>query len=140
MDQEDRERAAACGIVICVEPDDDMREVCSDVLRDAGYEVVAVATFAAMNEALASTVPDIVLTDLHLADGTESALVARIRACVRHRHVRVVAVSGRCSRRAIEATLAAGCDGFLPKPFDRDDLLACTAREIAAARAMRTVG
>ena len=130
-----RIRPATAGLVLCVEPDDDMREVCSDVLRDAGYEVVAVATFAATSEALASRAPDVVLTDLHLADGVGCALVARMRGCVGRRRVRIVAMSGHCSRRAIEATIAAGCDAFLSKPFDRDDLLACAAREMAASRA-----
>lgn len=139
MDHEGIPRASppSGGLVLCVEPDDDMRDVCSDVLRDAGYEVVAVATFADVSEAMASAVPELVLTDLHLADGAGLSLVARIRACVRHDHVRIVAMSGRCSRRAIEATLAAGCNAFLAKPFDRSDLVECMAREMAASRASR---
>lgn len=139
MNDEDSERANASssGIVLCVEPDDDMREVCSDVLRDAGYEVVPLATLADLSEAVASLEPELVLTDLHLADGAGLALVAHIRASLRHDHVRIVAMSGSCNRRTIEATLAAGCNAFLPKPFDRDDLVECLEREIAAARASR---
>lgn len=115
-----------------------MREVCADVLRAAGYEVVAVATLADARAAIAAAAPDLVLSELDLRDGPGIDLARSVHDDARgHRHVRVVAMSVRCTRAAIEATLAAGYDAFLPKPFDRDDLVACLAREIAASQAAR---
>lgn len=137
FEESERKLASTGAVVLCVEPDDDMRDVCSDVLRDAGYEVVAVATLADATDAMASRVPEVVLTDLHLADGTGIAVLGHIRDLVPQAHVRVIAMSGRCSRRAIAETLEAGCNAFLSKPFDRNDLVECMAREIAASRASR---
>lgn len=70
-------------------------------------------------------VPDLVLLDVLLPGADGFALGRRLRADPRLRRVPVVAVTALGRQDDAEARArAAGCDGYLPKPVDLDDLLA----------------
>jgi two-component system, sensor histidine kinase and response regulator len=66
-------------------------------------------------------------------DGTEAA--RRMRAAERDgRHTPIIALTADAGAESREACLAAGMDGFVTKPLDREQLVAALAR-IAPAHA-----
>jgi len=78
-------------------------------------------------------IPDLVLLDVLLpgADGFE--LCRRLRADARLRAVRVVAVTAVGEAEGgEEKARAAGCDGYLAKPFDLEELIAVVRRWLGA--------
>ncbi len=80
----------------------------------AWIELVIVATLAEARGALAAgAVPDIVLTDLNLPDGSGLELIAELRA--RAMPVAVVALTGSGDPDAAAVALRAGADDYLSK-------------------------
>jgi signal transduction histidine kinase/CheY-like chemotaxis protein len=108
------------------------------VLEKLGHRPSMVASGSAAIEswlaALAAGTPfDCVLMDLHMPgmDGLEAA--RRIRALEQDgEHTRIIALTANASAEDRDACLAAGMDGFLVKPFDRERLVAALAAAGAA--------
>jgi two-component system cell cycle response regulator DivK len=73
--------------------------------------------------------PDLVLLDVGSPGEDGFALCRRLRATPRLRRVPVVAVGALGARDEVqERARPAGCDGYLAKPFDLDELLAAVRR------------
>ena len=110
------------------------------LLSRLGHHPVMVATggeaVTAFVEAQAEDAPfDVVLMDLHLPgmDGIEAA--RRIRAAESgDRRTPIIALTADAFPESRDACLAAGMDGFVTKPLDRERLTTALAR-VASARA-----
>lgn len=91
------------------------------LLGDQGYHVVGIATTA--DEAVAmirATPPDLVLLDIHLADGSDGIAVAEwLRS---HASVPVIFVTAHADPKTVARAQAAGPYSFLLKPFHERQL------------------
>jgi len=87
-------------------------------LRGAGYEVETAATAA---DALAAAVPDAVILDLRLPDGSGRDVAAKLRA---RSDAPIIVVSAVGDEDEKIAALDAGADDYVEKPFDVGELLA----------------
>jgi two-component system cell cycle response regulator DivK len=78
--------------------------------------------------------PDVIVLDLQLPriDGWE--VTRRLKADPRLRHVPIVAVSGCVLPSERENAREAGCDVFLPKPCDPDDIVREARRLVEQSR------
>ncbi|HEX2100352.1 MAG TPA: ATP-binding protein [Candidatus Synoicihabitans sp.] len=95
-----------------------------DLLAPLGFEVsLAASAFQAL-AALEHVRPDLVLLDLRMPvmDGFE--LARKIRADHRLEGVRILAASASVFGHDPSEALAAGCDGFISKPFLPEEFLA----------------
>ena len=79
--REDGETAASLhGLrLLLVEDDSDTREVVGALLRDAGAKVVAVANVEAALEAIGSAPPDVLISDVGMADQDGYDLIRAVR-------------------------------------------------------------
>lgn len=109
--------------VVHVEDDDDLRGLCGEILDEAGFVVVGSATLAAGRSAILASIPDVLLVDRDLPDGSGLDLVRWLRATPAYARVHVVVFSARKSREDVESAVAAGCDAFLGKPCAPDVLV-----------------
>lgn len=82
----------------------------------AGARLRRAETLAAARAHLAVYRPDVVIVDIGLPDGEGTALIADL-AATWPRGTAILGTSGDPATRA--AALAAGADGFLPKPVER---------------------
>jgi CheY-like chemotaxis protein len=89
-------------------------------VRDA--DLAEVATLADARESLANNPVDLVLLDLNLPDGNGLSLATELAA---HDDGRpeVVALTASVLPQERAAAMAAGCDGFLDKPYAAADLV-----------------
>jgi len=109
------------GRILCVEDDEDTRELMSALLGLEGYELVEACNVAeGLNLATSSTF-DLILLDWVFDDGTGIDLCNRLRD--NGTHVPVLFCSGIGNRTEIEKAMQAGAQGFLIKPVDVNDLL-----------------
>jgi DNA-binding response OmpR family regulator len=82
--------------VLFVEDDDDVREIYTITLREAGFTVVALDRAAAVLEALERRLPAVILLDLFMPPGEMSGieLLTRLRERADWAQVPVVVLSG----------------------------------------------
>ena len=102
--------------VVHVEDDDDLRMLCGEILDEAGFDVLSCPTLTAGRTAIQARVPDVLLIDQDLPDGSGLELVRWLRSDPAHARVQVIVFSAKRGRADIERALATGCDAFLGKP------------------------
>src|SRR5437588_13022763 len=107
--------------VLVIDDDDDLADVVRQVLRDAGYSVATVRHGAAALELTKHVAPDLILLDLSMPIMDGWSFVWQYRRMARQ-GARIVLLTGNPSAADIAHTLAA--DGYPPKPFNVDDLVA----------------
>jgi two-component system cell cycle response regulator DivK len=114
--------------ILVIEDTEDNRRIIRDLLTTVGYELIEATDGEAGVAAAAREQPDLVLMDIQLPvmDGYEAT--RRIKADPATAHIPVIAVTSYALSGDEEKTRAAGCDGYIAKPFSPRQLLA-TVRE-----------
>ena len=110
--------------ILVVEDNADNREILRDLLTSVGYEVLEAVTGHEGVCAAVTHSPDLILMDLHLPgmDGYEAT--RRIKAHPVRGHIPIIAVTSYALSGDDVKAFAAGCDGYVAKPFDPRALLA----------------
>ena len=87
------------------------------ILDVAGYQLLTADDGESGWQTAVSEHPDLILMDLRLrGDISGFELTRRLKAAPELRHIPIIALTGYDT--AEQAALAAGCDGFLRKPAD----------------------
>lgn len=102
-------------------------------LEAKGYQVDAAASTAEADQALSRAVPRLALVDVSLPD--EDGLSWVRRTVGRAPHTRFVAVTAFASADVRAEAYAAGCHGFITKPFALKTLLSTVESQLGAAQA-----
>jgi two-component system cell cycle response regulator DivK len=88
------------------------------VLRSEGYRVMVASSAGQALSMLGTTLPDMVLVDVHLPGMSGLELTRCIRQEARTRELLVVVLSGSVSHECEQKAFEAGCNGFIGKPID----------------------
>lgn len=115
-------------LVLVVEDFEDNRFMMRRLLEMSGYRVVEAVNGNQAVEAAASEQPDIILMDLSLPQLDGLAATRRIREQQGSRRVPIVAVSAHDSADFHAEALAAGCNEYVTKPIDFDQLVELLSR------------
>lgn len=115
-------------LVLVVEDFEDNRFMMRRLLEMSGYRVVEAVNGNQAVEAAERDQPDIILMDLSLPQLDGLAATRRIRAQQGSRRVPIVAVSAHDSADFHAEALAAGCDEYVTKPIDFDQLVNLLSR------------
>ena len=110
--------------ILVIEDTEDNRQIIRDLLTSVGYELIE-AVDGSQGVAMAqSHHPDLILMDIQLPvmDGYEAA--RRIRAIPELARVPIIAVTSYALSGDEAKTRAAGCEGYIAKPFSPRHLLA----------------
>ncbi len=104
------------------------RRVLRDFLQPLGFEIEEAADGAGCQASCARRLPDAVLLDLRLGamDGFEVARALRRRPDVAA--LGIIAISASVFESDRQQAIDAGCDDFLPKPFEESQLLGVLGR------------
>jgi putative two-component system response regulator len=114
------------GRILVVDDGAENREILVDLLGSEGYTVdTAVDGAEAVEKALASP-PDLILMDVSMPRLTGFEACRRLKADERTHLVPIVLVTGLVAREDRIQGIAAGCDDFLTKPVDSEQLMART--------------
>jgi two-component system cell cycle response regulator DivK len=110
--------------ILVVEDTEDNRRILRDLLVASGYELVEAVDGATGVAMAASARPDLILMDIQLPllDGYEAT--RRIKADPALAHIPIIAVTSYALAGDEAKTRAAGCDGYIAKPFSPRHLLA----------------
>ena len=110
--------------ILVVEDTEDNRKIVRDLLTSVGYELVEAVDGGEGVAMAQSERPDLILMDIQLPviDGYEAT--RRIRAIPELATVPIIAVTSYALSGDEAKTRAAGCDGYVAKPFSPRQLLA----------------
>ncbi|HEU4697824.1 MAG TPA: sigma-54 dependent transcriptional regulator [Gemmatimonadales bacterium] len=122
--------------IVVVEDDRELREFLTEVLQEAGHEVVPYPTADAALAALQGGAPaDLVLSDLIMPGRTGEELLTALRASRPELHVIIMTAFGSIDS-AIELVKAGAYD-YLTKPLGTNDLLLSVERALQDSRPRR---
>jgi two-component system cell cycle response regulator DivK len=108
--------------ILYIEDNYDNRLLVKRVLEAEGYTLLeAASAHDGLRQAL-SQAPDLILMDINLPEVDGYTTTARIKATPGLERVKIVAVTANVMKGDREKTLAAGCDGYIQKPIDVDQL------------------
>lgn len=110
--------------ILVIEDQEDNRKIVRDLVTASGYELVEAATGEEGLELAESERPDLILMDIQLPglDGYE--VTRRIKANPGLRHIPIIVVTSYALSGDDKKAFAAGCDGYVTKPFSPRLLLA----------------
>lgn len=110
--------------ILMVEDTEDNRQIMRDLMASTDYELIEAVDGAEGVAMAARHMPDLILMDIQLPvmDGYEAA--RRIKSNPALRHIPIIAVTSYALSGDEAKTLAAGCDGYVAKPFSPRLLLA----------------
>jgi two-component system, cell cycle response regulator DivK len=103
------------------------------ILQGEGYDVHTAADAEEAMRVMQTFRPRVILTDLRLPGEDGLDLTRRLKSQATTKDIVILAVTG-CVLEGDEArALAAGCDGYITKPFDIASLKQVIARHLAKA-------
>lgn len=108
--------------ILYVEDNSDNRKLVRRVLEVEGYAVVEATNAYEALEQLEAQPIDLALMDINMPDMDGYTLTSRIKATPRFAKLPIVAVTANVMRGDRERSLQAGCDGYIQKPIDIDNL------------------
>ena len=110
--------------ILVVEDQEDNRQILRDLLGNAGYELTEAENGEEAIAVVAKRRPDLILMDIQLPvmDGYEAT--RRIRTNPDLKSVPIIAVTSYALTGDEDKARAAGCNGYVSKPYSPRDLLA----------------
>jgi len=110
--------------ILVVEDTEDNRQILRDLLGAAGFEMLEAEDGAAGVAAAERERPDLILMDIQLPvmDGYEAT--RRIKANPELAQIPIIAVTSYALSGDEAKARAAGCDGYVAKPYSPRQLLA----------------
>jgi two-component system, cell cycle response regulator DivK len=103
------------------------------ILRTQGYTVCEAATGQEALNLLETEMPGLILLDMQLPGMDGFTLAARLKGDPRTDAIPLVAVTALAMKGDAERVRAAGCDAYLPKPIDAQELIEVIEKCLAHA-------
>lgn len=116
--------------IVVVDDDALMRETLRDILEDAGFQIMTAGRVGEALEVVGAHAFDLMLVDLHLPDGSGTALALEAR----HKSpgLRVILMTGEAD---LPKEQVSSVDAYLIKPVEPPALLALLKKTLAAPNA-----
>lgn len=118
--------------VLNVEDTQENRDLVRRILESEGYQVVDAITAIEGIEKAVQLRPDLILMDINLPDFDGFTAVTRIRSFSHLKSVPIIALTARNFSDDWERAKAIGCDSYLNKPLDFEELISEVARHLAS--------
>lgn len=136
-DQQQPKRPAARPRVLIVDDEPDLIDIVGHVVRDEmGCRIVTATSVEQARRVLANQSVELLVTDVHLPDGSGMALLAELRQ--RHPTASAIVITGSPSLDGVINAMRGGAVDFVPKPFTSTVLVervrGALARQALAAR------
>ena len=111
------------GTILYVEDNPDNRMLVRRILLSEDYSLLEATNASEALEVLKSNKPDLILMDINMPDVDGYTLTAQIKKMPGFERVPILALTANVMRGDKEKVLEAGCDGYIQKPLDFDELL-----------------
>ena len=109
--------------ILYVEDNPDNRLLVKRILMAENYKLLEATNAAQAINLLETTTPDLILMDINMPEMDGYTLTTKIRSMPGLARVPILALTANVMRGDKEKTLEAGCDGYIQKPLDVDQLV-----------------
>jgi two-component system nitrogen regulation response regulator NtrX len=120
--------------ILIVDDESDIRDLVSDILKDAKYSTRTAHNSDTAFQALAERVPSILILDIWLQGSELDGLGILEMVKKKYPHMPVVMISGHGNIETAVSAIKMGAYDFIEKPFKEDRLLLIVARALEHAR------
>jgi two-component system, cell cycle response regulator DivK len=110
------------GTILYVEDNPDNRLLVKRILMAEDYSLLEAIDGRDALNVLKTARPDLILMDINMPDMDGYTLTAKIKSLPGFERVPILALTANVMRGDKEKTLEAGCDGYIQKPLDIDQL------------------
>ncbi|HEX9384846.1 MAG TPA: response regulator [Anaerolineales bacterium] len=110
------------GTILYVEDNPDNRLLVKRILLAEDYSLLEAIDGKDALDVLKTARPDLILMDINMPDMDGYTLTARIKSLPGFERIPILALTANVMRGDKEKTLEAGCDGYIQKPLDIDQL------------------
>ena len=110
------------GTILYVEDNPDNRLLVRRILLSEDYSLLEATDAQDALNVLRTAQPDLILMDINMPDMDGYTLTAKIKSMPGFERVPILAVTANVMRGDKEKTLEAGCDGYIQKPLDIEQL------------------
>ncbi len=109
--------------ILYVEDNHQNMRLVRKILRHAGFDVLEAEDGLTGVDMALNEVPDLILMDVNLPDIDGLEATFRIKSEAHTAGIPIIAVTANAMVGDREKILEAGCDGYLPKPVGRKELV-----------------
>jgi len=118
--------------ILVVDDKEDSRVLVKKVLRHRGYQVIGAGTGEDAVKMAQTELPDLILMDIRLPGGIDGLeATQRIKTLSHLAHIPILAMTASVRPEDMQRALSEGCNGFVRKPIDIDELPKQVAEYIA---------
>jgi len=110
------------GRILYIEDNFDNRILIKRILEAEGYMVIEADDGVTGIDVAKITNPDLILMDINLPDLDGYECTARLRKIDGFAHIPIVALTANALEGDKQKAMIAGCDGYIAKPIDVDEL------------------
>ena len=120
--------------VLIVDDEPDIMRILSYVLNEAGFRVIpAYGAEDAMRKVKLHKI-DLILTDLAMPKVSGVEIIQQVKGDPQTKHIPVIAVTAHTWEGLAQSAGEAGCDGFIPKPFNNRQLVLDVRKFLKASK------
>ena len=109
--------------ILYIEDNPDNRMLVRRILLSENYGLIEAQNAAQALDLFKDARPDLILMDINMPDMDGYTLTSRIKSMPGFERVPIIALTANVMRGDKEKTLEAGCDGYIQKPLDIDQLV-----------------
>lgn len=108
--------------VLYIEDNEDNRKLVNRILRAAGIAVTLAPDGRSGLMQVENELPDLILVDINLPEIDGYTIVRELRKKYDRKQLPILALTAHALKDDQEKCIAAGCNGYIPKPIDVDTL------------------
>src|SRR5512145_3568780 len=120
--------------ILVADDDQALSRTLSWILKENGYDVVAIPGGEHLFEHLSADQFDLLLLDIMMPKVDGLQLLQRVKADARYKYLPVLMISAMPPEEATVRSLGLGANDFIPKPFRVRELLARVKAHLRAGR------
>ncbi len=111
--------------ILCIEDNSDNMLLAQRAIQALGYVFIPAMNGETGLEIAARELPDVILLDINLPDIDGYAVAARLRSSENQAlaNIPIIAITANALRGDAEKVLAAGCDIYMSKPINIQELM-----------------
>ena len=120
--------------ILVVDDEDDLRNLLTHLVGNAGYDVTSAADGAEALETARAEKPDLILLDVMLPKLDGYRVCRLLKFDQNYKNIPIIMLTAKTEEQAMATGIRTGANQYLTKPVEPERLLTAVAEELAKAQ------